>query len=89
MTFLFSPSLLPFIPNTMREEQVFAEEVLGKVVKLDIVCAQTVGGSNATHTCEFMHILRYVHSVTVRNECLIVCLPPVSMTQQTRYDFFH
>jgi hypothetical protein len=41
----------------MRQQQIFAEDVLSKVAGLDIVSTETVGRSYATNTCNFMHVL--------------------------------
>lgn len=46
------------VPDPMRNEKIFLEKVLGKVIEFLVFGPEPVGGRDAGDTCEFVHVLR-------------------------------
>jgi hypothetical protein len=49
--------LRTLVPSPMGDEQIVAKERLRKVVKRDVLGAETVGSSNTTDTSQLVHVL--------------------------------
>jgi hypothetical protein len=47
----------------MRNKQILAEEVLNKVIKLDVLGTQSISRRNTTDTSQLMHILPFISIV--------------------------
>jgi len=56
MMLSLSPVLFTSISNTMRYQKVFAEEVFGEIVKLDVVCSKPICCRDPADTSQLVHV---------------------------------